>query len=135
MKLEITIHEKENHKFALTGVREIDHLNPKEYLLYSTALCAGMTLQSILGKERIKVKSLEIAVSGYIDTDKVEGKSQFVSFNIAYNIECSHIAEQAKVGNAVKLTTEKYCGTLAMLRKIAPVSHEISIVSTEEVTA
>jgi len=35
------------------------------------------------------------------------------------------------VGYAVKLTTEKYCGNLQMLRKIAPVSHEIEIVSTE----
>ena len=56
MKLSITIHEKENRNFALNE-RDISHLNPKEYLLYSTALCAGLTLQTILEKERIKVKA------------------------------------------------------------------------------
>ena len=71
-------------------------------------------------------------MSGYIDTDKVEGRSVFTSFNIAYNIECAHIAEQSKVGYAVTLTTEKYCGNLTMFRMIAPVSHEVAIVSTEE---
>lgn len=130
MKLSITIHEKENRYFALNE-RDIAHLNPKEYLLYSTALCAGLTLQTILEKERIKAKSLEITMSGTIDTDKVEGKSQFISFNINYNIECAHLSDQSKVGHAVQLTTDKYCGNLQMLRKIAPVSHEIKIVSTE----
>lgn len=130
MRLHITIHEGANRTFMLND-RDIAHLNPKEYLLYSTALCAGLTLQTILEKERIKPKSLEITVTGIIDTEKVEGKSQFKSFNIAYNIECDHISDQSKVGYAVKLTTEKYCGNLQMLRKIAPVSHEIEIVSTE----
>lgn len=130
MKLHITIHEGENRTFQLND-RDIAHLNPKEYLLYSAALCAGLTLQTILEKERIKAKSLEITVSGIIDTDKVEGKSQFQSFHIAYNIECNHISDQSKVGYAVTLTTDKYCGNLQMLRKIAPVSHEIEIVSTE----
>lgn len=130
MRLHITIHEGANRTFQLND-RDIAHLNPKEYLLYSTALCAGLTLQTILEKERIKPKSLEITVAGVIDTEKVEGKSQFQSFNISYNVECNHISDQSKVGYAVKLTTEKYCGNLQMLRKIAPVSHEIEIVSTE----
>ena len=130
MKLHITIHEDANRNFMLNE-RDIAHLNPKEYLLYSTALCAGLTLQTILEKERIRPKSLEITVSGRINTDKVEGKSQFESFNIRYNIECTHISDQAKVGYAVNLTNDKYCGNLQMLRKIAPISHEIEIVSTE----
>ena len=130
MRLHITIHDGANRAFLLND-RDIAHLNPKEYLLYSTALYAGLTLQTILEKERIKPKSLEITVTGIIDTEKVEGKSQFKYFNIAYNIECDHISDQSKVGYAVKLTTEKYCGNLQMLRKIAPVSHEIEIVSTE----
>ena len=39
--------------------------------------------------------------------------------------------EQECGGRAVTLAQEKYCGTVDMLRKIAPVAHEISIVSTE----
>ena len=131
MHQSITIHAKENGKFALAKPHDLEKLNPKELLLYSTALCAGMTTLSIAEKERVKLVKLEIKMSGELDTEKVEGKSQFVSFNIAYNIECKHIDEQSKVSHAVQLATDKYCGGLAMLRKIAPVSHSISIVSVE----
>jgi uncharacterized OsmC-like protein len=131
MHQSITIHATENGKFALAKPHDLEKLNPKELLLYSTALCAGFTLQRIVEKERVKLLKLEIKMSGELDTEKVEGKSQFISFNIAYNIECKHIDEQSKVSHAVQLTTDKYCGGLTMLRKIAPVSHSISIVSVE----
>ena len=131
MHQSITIHATENGKFALAKPCELEKLNPKELLLYSTALCAGFTLQSITGKEGVKLLKLEIKMSGELDTEKVEGRSQFTSFEIDYNIECKHISEQTKVSYAVQLTTDKYCGGLAMLRKIAPVSHSTSIVSIE----
>ena len=131
MHQSITINLCEGGKFALAKPCELEKLNPKELLLYSTALCAGMTTLAIADKERVKLLKLEIKMSGELDTEKVEGKSQFVSFDIAYNIECKHIDEQSKVSNAVRLATDKYCGGLAMLRKIAPVSHSISIVSIE----
>ena len=131
MNQSITIHANENGGFDLAKSCKLEKLNPKELLLYSTALCAGMTVQSIVEKERVKLLKLEIKMSGKLDTEKVEGRSQFVSFDIAYNIECQHISEQSKVSHAVQLATEKYCGGLAMCRKIAPVSHSISIVSVE----
>lgn len=131
MHQSITINLGENGKFVLAKPCELEKLNPKELLLYSTALCAGMTTLSIAEKERVKLLKLEIKMSGELDTEKVEGKSVFESFNIAYNIECKHIDDQSKVSHAVQLATDKYCGGLAMLRKIAPVSHSISIVSVE----
>ena len=131
MHQSITIQAEDLGKFILAKSRELDKLNPKELLLYSTALCAGFTIQTIAEKEYVKLLKLEITMSGELDTEKVEGKSQFVSFDIAYNIECKHIDEQSKVSHAVRLATDKYCGGLAMLRKIAPVSHSISIVSVE----
>lgn len=131
MHQSITIHATEKGKFALAKPYELEKLNPKELLLYSTALCAGMTTLAIAEKERVKLLKLEIKMSGELDTEKVEGKSQFLSFDVAYNIECKHIDEQSKVSHAVRLANDKYCGGLAMLRKIAPVSHSISIVSVE----
>lgn len=131
MQQSITIHLTDNGHYALAKSHKLDTLNPKELLLYSTALCAGMTLQSILGKERVKPLKIEIKMSGELDTEKVEGRSKFISFKIAYNVECEHIDEQSKVSHAIQLTTDKYCGGLAMLREIAPVSHSTSIVSIE----
>ena len=131
MHQSITIHATENGKFALAKPHELVKLNPKELLLYSTALCAGMTTLSIAEKERVKLLKLEIKMSGELDTEKVEGKSVFESFNISYNAECKHIDDQSKVSHAIRLANDKYCGGLAMLRKVAPVSHSISIVSVE----
>ena len=131
MQQSISIHTANNGHFVLGEPYKLDKLNPKELILYSTALCAGLTLQSIAEKERVKLLNIEIKMEGKLDTEKVEGRSQFTSFNIAYNIECKHIDDQTKVSHAVQLTTDKYCGGLAMLRKIAPVSHSISIVSIE----
>lgn len=131
MHQSITITMGEDGKFSLAKSKELHLLNPKELLLYSTALCAGLTVKSIVDKERVELLKLEIKMSGKLDTEKVEGRSQFLSFDIAYNIECKHISEQSKVSHAVQLATEKYCGGLAMCRKIAPVSHSISIVSVE----
>lgn len=131
MQQSISIHTAENGHFVLAEPYEIHKLNPKELILYSTALCAGLTLKSIAEKERVKLLKIEIKMSGELDTEKVEGRSQFTSFNIAYNIECKHIEEQTKVSHAVQLTTDKFCGGLNMLRKIAPVSHSVSIVSIE----
>lgn len=127
----ISIHINDEGKFSLCEPQELSKLNPKELLLYSTALCAGMTLKNILDKEHVKPLNIEIKMSGELDTEKVEGRSKFTSFKICYNIECKHIDEQSKVSHAIHLTTDKYCGGLAMLRAIAPVSHSTSIVSIE----
>ena len=131
MQQSISIHLADNGHFVLGESYKLDKLNPKELLLYSTALCAGLTLKSIADKERVKLVSVEIKMEGKLDTEKVEGRSQFTSFHIGYNIECKHIDDQTKVSHAVQLTNDKYCGGLAMLRKIAPVAHSISIVSIE----
>ena len=131
MQQSITINLNDGGKFEIAKPHELNKLNPKELLLYSTALCAGLTLHRLAEKERVKFLKLEIKMSGKLDTEKVEGISKFESFKISYNIECKHIDEQNKVSNAVQLTTDKYCGGLAMLRKIAPVSHSVSIVSIE----
>lgn len=131
MHQSITINLCEGGKFARAKHCELEKLNPKELLLYSTALCAGMTTLAIADKERVKLLKLEIKMSGELDTEKVEGKSVFESFNISYNAECKHIDDQSKVSHAIRLANDKYCGGLAMLRKVAPVSHSISIVSVE----
>ena len=131
MRVNITIEWCHDTTFKLANGNTCDKLNPKEMLLYATAECAGITIMSILAKERIKPKSLEIEMSGKLDTEGVTAKSQYTSFSIVYNVECAHIDDQAKVSRAVNLANEGYCGTLQMMRKIAPVSHEIAIVSSE----
>ncbi|MBR4969661.1 MAG: OsmC family protein [Alistipes sp.] len=121
----------EDGKFVLAAPKELDKLNPKELLLYSTALCAGKTLLRLCEQKRVEILKLEIEMSGVLDTEQLEGRSKFDSFNINYNIECKHISEQPKISQALQLSYEKYCGGLEMLRRIAPISHSTSIVSIE----
>ena len=131
MQQSITIHTNEKGQFTLNKPHELNKLNPKELLLYSTALCAGMTTLAIAEKERVKPLKLEIKMSGELDTEKVEGRSKFESFHIAYNVECRNIGDQEAVSEVVLEAHNEKCGVIAMLRKIAPISHEISVISTE----
>ncbi|MBQ5753472.1 MAG: OsmC family protein [Alistipes sp.] len=135
MKVIVTVNLSNDGKVHLAEGRKIADLNPKELFLCSAAECAALTLHGILKKEQIKPKSIELELSGILDTDTVMARSVYTSFNICYRIECNTISEQAKIGRAVRLTTDKYCGLFQMLRRIAPLSHEIEIVSVETVEA
>ena len=135
MKQKVTLCLTKNGTFTLADNLCIDDLNPKELLLYSAAKCASLTLYGLLKKEHIRPLKLEITVSGELNTDTVMARSIFLSFNVNYKVECRAISEQAKIGRTINLSTEKYCGMLQMLRQIAPLSHEISIMSVEGVEA
>ena len=135
MKQKVTLYLTKNGTFTLADNLCIDDLNPKELLLCSAAKCASLTLYGLLKKEHIRPLKLEITVSGELNTDTVMARSIFLSFNVNYNVECRAISEQAKIGRTINLSTEKYCGMLQMLRQIAPLSHEIEIVSIESTEA
>lgn len=120
-------------KFCLAGKASADKLNPKALLLCATAKCAGLTILALLEKSEIQPKSLEITVSGELDTPTLRGDSQFKNFEVIYNAECKYLEDQDAVSRAIEQAQEKECGLVAMLRKIAPVSHVIDVVSTETV--
>lgn len=127
----IVLHLDDRSEFALDGDAKCKDLNPKAMLLYAGAKCAGMTAMNIMQKERIRPKRFEISMAGELSTDTLQAESTFQSFNVVYNVECATEDDQAKVSRAVNLAHEKYCGLMRMLRRIAPVSHEVAIVSTE----
>lgn len=127
----VILHLVDGERFESESGSGCDAMNPKALLLYSGAKCAGLTAMHILGKERIVPKRFEIALSGELSTPTLQATSEFRSFHIVYNIECDTDADQTKVGRAVKLAQEKYCGLMQMLRKIAPVTAEYAVVCTE----
>lgn len=127
----VTLQLNEASKFTSEEGTRCEDMNPKTLLLYAGAKCAGMTVMMIMEKERINPKRFEISVSGELSADEKNSESIFKSFHYVYNVECDTEDDQAKVSRAVTLTHEKYCGVTQMLRRIAPVSHEIAVVSTE----
>ncbi len=129
MKLKVTVALDEKHSFHLTDHAGCEALNPKELLLYSAALCAGMTLQYVLKKDNLKVETLEISVEGELSTPELRAESLFTSFEVTYRVTCRQMEEQAEIARAVRLSHDEMCGLVKMLRRIAPVKQEISVVS------
>ena len=125
--------ELKNGKFRLADGQNANDLNPKALILYSAAQCAGLTIMSILRKDNVIPKKLEIVAEGVLDTPTLAAESRYRSFNIAYGVECKSLADQNTVSSAVREAQDSKCGVVAMLKMIAPVAHEISIVSSESV--
>lgn len=127
----VTLQLTEAGKLMPEGGIHGDDMNPKALLLYAAAKCAGLTALHIMQKERIHPRRFELSVSGVLSTDTVTSESMYLSFHVVYNVACASEDDQAKAGHAVKLTQEKHCSMMQMLRKIAPVDYEIAMVSTE----
>ncbi|MDE5851258.1 MAG: OsmC family protein [Alistipes sp.] len=125
-----TVEMTEDGNFRSVGHR-CDEMNPKELLLYAAARCAGLTALMVMQKMHLTPKRLEVAYSGELDTETVQAESVFLSFHTAYNVDCGSSGDQEKANRALTMTHEKYCGMTQMLRRIAPVSHEIVVVSSE----
>ena len=120
-----------NGRFRLAESAKADDLNPKALILCAAAECAGYTIMSLLQKHHISPKSIEITARGSLNTMVLQPISQYEQFDIAYNVECRNIGDQEAVSEAVLEANNEKCGVIAMLRKIAPVSHEISVISTD----
>ena len=127
----VTLQLSGDADFTSEGGPRCEEMNPKTLLLYAAAKCVGKTALMIMDKERFRPKRFEIGISG----ETPQSESTFKSFHVVYNIECDTEDDQAKVSRAVTLAHEKYCGMMQMLRKVAPVSHEIAVVSTEPAKA
>ncbi len=131
MTQKITLRMNPDHSFSMSDGRSLESLNPKEMLLYASLDCLARTITGLL-KERIStVKSMELSLEGRLSTPTVVAESTYAHFNVVYNIECHTLKEQLDISRAVNLAHDKYCGMLQMLRKIAPLSEETSIVATE----
>lgn len=126
----VTVELKNGH-FHIVGTDKAEKLNPKAMILCAAAECAGWTVMNLLGKEDITPKSFEITAWGELNTPTLQAESIFTKFMMIYNIKCDYLSEQGTIGEAVRRAQEKHCGVVAMLRKIAPVDHDISIISIE----
>lgn len=128
----IVINMTPERDFMLNGGAKLEKLNPKEMLLYAAADCASRTILGLLKEHSQEMLSMEITMEGTLSTPVLQAESRYTSFNIIYNIECHTLKEQIIISRAVNLAHDKYCGLLQMLRKIAPLSHELSIVAVDD---
>lgn len=132
MTQKITLRKNGEQRFEMGDNRNINDLNPKELLLYATANCAGLTILGLLKEHVSSVTMLEISVEGTLTTPTVVAESKYSHFNIIYRAECLTMKDQLVASRAINLAHDKYCGMVQMLRRIAPLSHETSIVTVGE---
>ena len=130
MVQKITLHMDSDHHFKLSDNRSITDLNPKELLLYATAVCAGGTIINLLKEHISSIGDMEITIEGTLTTPTLVAESRYSHFNVIYRIECNTLKDQVVISRAVNLSHDKYCGMIQMLRRIAPLTHETSIVAT-----
>ena len=117
-------------EFTPVGTK-CNELNPKAMMLLATATCAGLTAAGLFKKMQLTPVNFEITMSGTISTETVVAETVFTAFDITYNVECAYLDEQERFSHALTLTNDKYCGMLNMMRRIAPVAHNILIHSTQ----
>ena len=132
MTVKIIVEHLGKGDFRLANGKSADSLNPKELLLYATACCAGKTVMGIFDKQHFTPKQFEITMYGELDTGTVTAQSYYKSFRIEYYVQSQSPEQNQKLHQAIKIADEKYCGTLKMMRKIAPVTSEIKIGETVE---
>lgn len=131
MTQKITLQMTPDHNFTMVEDRKIEALNPKEMLLYASLDCLAYTIKSLLKERMTSLKNLELTLEGTLSTPTVVAESIYTHFNITYRAECHNMHEQEVISRAINLANDKYCGMLQMLRKIAPLTHDTSIVATD----
>jgi len=96
---------------------------PMQLLLVALGGCTGTDVVNILRKQRQKLASLEIIVSGERvgEHPRVYGK-----VHVEYRLEGQNLKEKA-VQRAIQLSEDTYCSVGATIRKTAKLSHNYII--------
>lgn len=98
---------------------------PTELIAIGLVGCTGMDVISILQKKRQQVTKFEV-VANVQKAD--EHPKVFTNIEIEYIITGKDIDPTA-VERAVQLSEERYCPSIAMLRKAAQISNRITIIN------
>ena len=96
---------------------------PMELMLISVASCSAMDVISILKKRRIENVHLEIEAEG----DRREKYPRiYTNIHLKYIVTGKDIKEK-DVARAIKLSEEKYCSAIAMVKDTAKMTSEYVI--------
>ncbi len=97
-------------------------LRPKAMMLASLGGCTGMDIASLIPKMKIELDTFNIEVEGDL-TD--EHPKYYHTVRVHYNFFGKNL-DKKKLQKIVDLSTEKYCGVLAMFRKFAKIDIQVN---------
>ena len=97
--------------------------SPVETLLIAAASCTASDVVSILEKQRVKLRSLDVAVQGQ---RREEHPRRFTAIHFVWTI-VGEGADETKARRAIDLSLEKYCSVVASLAPDIKVSYDVAI--------
>lgn len=98
-------------------------VSPVELLLVAAATCTGSDVVLILEKQRVQLRTLEIAVVG---TRRDTEPRRFTSIHFRFVIVGAG-ADETKARRAIDLSLEKYCSVVATLAPDVQVTYDVAV--------
>lgn len=96
--------------------------SPVELLLLAAAACSAADVVVILGKMRVRLSSLEVAVRG---TRREQEPRRYTAIHFRFAI-AGEGADEAKARRAIDLSLEKYCSVVASLAPDLRLSYDVA---------
>lgn len=109
----ISSHDEANH----TGTR------PSDLLLLALASCTGYDIVNILKKKRLNLQKLDVEVS---PVQEKEPPWTFKEIHLTFRVRGDDLTEKA-VGQAIKLSLEKYCSVASTISGKAKITNDFII--------
>jgi putative redox protein len=100
-----------------------DGFRPMELIATGLAACTAMDVISILQKKQQEVSGFEVRVHA---EQASEHPHVFTHIVIEYVVTGHHV-DPAAVDRAIELSATKYCPAQAMLAKVVPIEHKVTI--------
>ena len=94
-------------------------------LLVALASCSSVDIVEILEKKRLKLKLLEVTITGEQDPDP---PWTYRKIHVKYRLGGKDVTEKA-VEQAIHLSQDKYCSVSATVRGVAQINTEFEIVA------
>jgi putative redox protein len=113
------------HSVVLSGQKNGIGVSPSQMLLVALASCSSVDIVEILEKKRLKLKLLEVTITGEQDPDP---PWTYRKIHVKYRLGGKDLTEKA-VEQAIHLSQDKYCSVSATVRGVAQINTEFEIVA------
>ena len=97
--------------------------SPVELLLLAVATCSASDVVVILQKQRVALRSLEVAVRG---TRRETEPRRYTAIHFDFAI-AGDGADQVKARRAIDLSLEKYCSVVASLAPDTRITYDVAL--------
>jgi putative redox protein len=97
--------------------------SPVELLLVAAATCSATDVVSILGKQRVALRALDVSLRG---TRRDEQPRRYTALHFVFTLSGDG-ADETKARRAISLSLEKYCSVVASLASDIRVTYDVAL--------